>query len=298
MKSIIQNDKVYTVITVAIVILAALSCFVGIFSTGGNHPLTMTSALGEEIRLYGEGLYARNSFSMAVQAIAQDYVTLILVLPCTMVALFLTRKKNILGEFILTGLLAYLLYTYMSYSFLMYYNSLFLVYVALMALSFYGFLIGINRLLANEVVTKLEAEMKTKGLRVFLFITGIMIGLMWLGRIIPTIGNEIAPEGLDNYATLVIQAMDLGIIVPACFVISYLLKIKNRMGYILGPVIIVKAITLVLAVLSMGINMAISGVYVAPIEFVVFGIIFMVAAFFFVKILKTILDIAHAGLLQ
>lgn len=128
-----------------------------------------------------------------------------------------------------------------------------------MALSFYGFVIGINRILVSGVITKLKVEMKTKGLRIFLCITGIMIGLMWIGRIAPTIGKEIAPEGLDNYATLVIQAMDLGIIVPACFVISYLLRIKNRFGYILGAVIIVKAITLVLAVLSMGINMTISG---------------------------------------
>lgn len=293
MKNNILNDRIYTVITVVIVILSTLCCLMAIFSTGEINQVTMTSAFGEEVRLYGKGLYARNSFSMAVQAVAQDYVTLIFALPCTIIALFLARKKNILGEFILTGLLAYMLYTYMSYAFLMYYNSLFLVYVALMALSFYGFVIGINRILVSGVITKLKVEMKTKGLRIFLCITGIMIGLMWIGRIAPTIGKEIAPEGLDNYATLVIQAMDLGIIVPACFVISYLLRIKNRFGYILGAVIIVKAITLVLAVLSMGINMTISGVYVAPIEFVVFGIVFVVAVFFFVKILKSIVNIAY-----
>lgn len=294
MKNKIVRDKMYTVIIILIVILSAISCLAAIFSTGELSQTTMTSAFGEEIRLYGKGLYARNSLSMAVQAIAQDYVTLILVLPCTIAALFLTRKKNILGEFILTGLLGYFLYTYMSYAFLMYYNSLFLVYVVLMALSFYGFVIGINRLLGNGVVDKLEAKMKTKGLRIFLFITGIAIGLMWMGRIFPTIANDTAPEGLDNCATLVIQAMDLGIIVPACFVISYLLKRKSKMGYVLGPVIIVKAITLVLAVLSMGINMTISGVYVAPVEFVVFGGIFVVTVFFLFRILKVIADIAHS----
>lgn len=294
MKNKIVSDKMYTVIIILIVILSAFSCLAAIFSTGELSQTTMTSAFGEEIRLYGKGLYARNSLSMAVQAIAQDYVTLILVLPCTMTALFLTRKKNILGEFILTGLLGYFLYTYMSYAFLMYYNSLFLVYVVLMALSFYGFVIGINKLLGNGVVDKLEAKMKTKGLRIFLFITGIAIGLMWMGRIFPTITNDTAPEGLDNCATLVIQAMDLGIIVPACFVISYLLKRRSKMGYVLGPVIIVKAITLVLAVLSMGINMTISGVYVAPVEFVVFGGIFVVTVFFLFRILKVIADIARS----
>ena len=40
-----------------------------------------------------------------------------------------------------------MLYTYMSYAFLMYYNDIFLLYVANMTLSFYGFVLCVMMLL-------------------------------------------------------------------------------------------------------------------------------------------------------
>lgn len=252
----------------------------------------MISAFGEEITFYGKGVYARNSFSGATQAIAQDLVTLFLAIPCTIMALIFVKKKNTVAQFVLTGLLAYILYTYMSYAFMMFYNELFLLYVADMALSFYAFVISIKCLMQHEVVEKLQEKMKTKGLRIFMNVTGVIIFLMWTGRIIPTIGNGQAPVGLDNYATLVIQVLDLGVIVPACFVISYLLKVKSKLGYVLGPVIIIKAVALVIAVLAMALCMSLSGIEVAPVEYIAFGFICVIACIFLIKILKQIGELA------
>lgn len=281
-------EKVRNMITVAILVFTVISCVVPILTKGEIAQTSVISAFGENVQLYGKGIYARNSFSMAMQAIAQDLVTLILVVPATIVSLMLVKKKHTVAEFILTGLLAYMLYTYMSYSFLMYYNELFLVYVALMVLSFYAFVISIHLLSKNPVIELLQRNMKTMGLRIFLVASGIVIALMWLGRIVPTIGTGIAPVGLDHYSTLVIQVLDLGIIVPTCFVICYLLKEKNTLGYVLAPVIVVKAVTLVLAVLAMAACMALSGIEVAPSEFMIFGGICLIACYYLFRILREI----------
>ena len=80
----------------------------------------------------------------------------------------------------------------------------------------------------------------------------------------------------------------MGIIVPACFVIAYLLRIKHKLGYILGPVIIVKAVTLVTAVLAMAIYMKISGVEVDVASFVIFGPICIASYIFFFIIMRKI----------
>lgn len=284
-------EKTRNMITLIVIILTTICCIAPIISKGEILQTSMTSAYGEEITLYGKGIYARNSFSMATQAIAQDMVTLLLAVPCMMISLYFVKKKRTWAQFVLTGLLAYMLYTYMSYTFLMFYDDLFLVYVTNMSLSFYGFVISINLLLKNEIAEKLQKNMRTKSLQVFLVITGIIITLLWSGRIIPTIGNDHAPVGLDNYSTLVIQGLDLGIIVPVCFVISYLLKEKNKLGYILGPVIIIKAVTLVLAVLAMALYLCLSGEAVAPVEYISFGCICVFAVYFLVRILKQIQEI-------
>lgn len=286
-------EKIRNLITIFVIIITAICCIVPLITKEEISQTSMSSAFGEEISLYGKGIYARNSFSMATQAIAQDMVTLILALPCTIIALYFVNRRNTLAQFVLTGLLAYMLYTYMSYAFLMYYNSLFLLYVADMALSFYGFVISIKLLVQHEVTEKLQERMKTKGLRNFLIVTGIIITFLWMGRIIPTIGNGRAPVGLDNYSTLGIQVLDLGVIVPACFVISHLLKERNKLGYILGPVIMIKAVTLVIAVLTMAFCMSLSGIEVAVVEYISFGCISIIAIYFLFRILKQIREVAR-----
>lgn len=281
-------QKMRNIITVFVILLSAICCIVPIITNKELTQTTMISTFGEEINLYGKGVYGHNSFSMAIQAISQDIVTLILILPCMIASLCFVRKGKAIAEYILTGLIGYMLYTYMSYSFLMFYNILFLFYVVLMALSFYGFILSIQILSQHYSVEKLQENLKTKGIRIFLNITGIFIAMMWLGRIFPTIVSDTLPVGLDNYSTLVIQALDLGVIVPACFVISHLLKIKNRLGFILGPVIIIKGVALVIAVLTMAFCMMAFGIEVAPVEYVVFGIICVLAIYYMVRILKQI----------
>ena len=174
----------------------------------------------------------------------------------------------------------------MSYAFLMFYNDLFLLYVANMTLSFYGIVLCIMDLFGNPWIEDIKKDMPVKGIRIFLIISGVMISLMWLGRIFPTLGKDVAPADFGNSVTLVIQAMDLGIIVPACFVIAHLLKIRHKLGYILGPVIIVKAVTLVTAVLLMAIFVHVSGESDETVSFIVFGAICIMSFFYFIRVMK------------
>lgn len=285
-----SRKKIVVILSVIVIVFSLICSVLPLITSGELAEKTVISTFGETVTLYGKGLYARNSVSSAVQAIAQDMVTLFLIVPGMIVALILIRKEKVIGNFLLTGLFGYMLYTYMSYAFLMFYNDLFLLYVANMTLSFYGFVLCVMMLLEDARVECLKSNMPTKGMRIFLIISGVMIFLMWTGRIVPTIGNDTAPVGLDNCTTLVIQAMDIGIIVPACFVIAYLLRIKHKLGYVLGPVIIVKAVTLVTAVMAMAICMKLSGVEVEMSSFLIFGPICIASYFYFFLTMKRIAD--------
>ncbi len=286
MKNQNKMERIVNVIALLVILFSAICCVLPFLTHAELEKKTMLSAFGETVELYGKGLYARNSISCAVQAVAQDLVTLVLVIPGMIFSLVMIQKKKVLGQYILTGLFGYMLYTYMSYSFLMFYNDLFLLYVANMILSFYGLVISISILSKSPSVDAVKENLPTRGLRIFLIFSGIAIFLMWIGRIVPTLGKDIAPAGLDNCTTLVIQALDLGVIVPACFVIAFLLKIKHKLGYILGLVIVVKAVTLVTAVLAMAVYMKISGVEVENAMFIIFGIICALSFYYFVSIVR------------
>ena len=285
-----SRKKIVVIISVIVIVFSVICSVLPLITSGELAEKTVISTFGETVTLYGKGLYARNSVSGAVQAIAQDMVTLFMIVPGMIAALLMIRKGRVIGMFLLTGLFGYMLYTYMSYAFLMFYNDLFLLYVINMTLSFYGFVLCVMMLFDDIKVECIKSNMPTKGLTIFLVISGVMIFLMWIGRIVPTIGNDTAPVGLDNCTTLVIQAMDIGIIVPACFVIAYLLRIKHKLGYILGPVIIVKAVTLVTAVMAMAICMKISGVEVEMASFLIFGPICVASYIYFFLTMKRIAD--------
>ena len=275
-----KSTNTITLLSILVIIIAVICSIVPLITKGEVTDKSVISTFGNEVTLYGKGLYAMNSYSSAIQAIAQDMVTLILIVPAMIAALVMFRKKSIIGEFLLTGIFGYMLYTYMSYAFLMFYNSIFLLYVANMTLSFYGFVICIINLNKNAAIEIIKEKMETKGLRVFLISCGVALFLMWSGRIFQSLIHGTVPEGLDNCTTLVIQAMDLGFIVPACFVITYLLKTKNKLGFILGPVIIVKAATLVTAVLTMAICMRVTDAGGSFVEIIIFGIMTILAYFY------------------
>ena len=137
-----KNQSVLYGLTTLIVILALVATGAGLFWQRSGEPYPFTSHRGEEVMLLGHGLYRYDTVSSAAQAQAQDLITLVLALPLLIIATWLTWQGSLRGQLLLTGTLGYFLYTYMSMSFLAAYNELFLVYVAIFALSLYAFILS------------------------------------------------------------------------------------------------------------------------------------------------------------
>lgn len=283
-----KNKKLIYIISMIIIILSTIASLVGVFSNEVHVYPNVTTAFGEEVELYQKGLYARDSVSMATQAIAQDAVTLVLGIPMTLISLFLISKENKKGIFLLTGTIGYILYTYTSYSFLAFFNRFYLVYIAIMALSFYDFILCVCELNQYNLKDEFTYKFPYKGLSIFLWVTGVVIGLMWLGRIAPALMNNTAPFGLEHYSTLAIQTLDLGVIVPACFVTGHLLRKEKQMGYLFSIVLVIKAVTMAAAVSTMAISMNLHSVEISNVELLVFPTIFCICTFFMIRILKEV----------
>src|SRR5690606_8853779 len=86
---------------------------------------------------------------------------------------------------------------------------------------------------------------------VFLVIIGVMLAGMWLKMIIGSLIIGIAPATLETYTTLVIQALDLGVVVPAALITGVLLYKGNGWGYALASILLIKVSLLGTAILSM-----------------------------------------------
>lgn len=271
--------KLNNVIITLICILAVVATTYGIFSDRVmNNYQTVTSIHNEIVTLYGRGLYHNESISMAAQVRAQDMVTLFVAIPFLIYSLILSNKDSLKGRFFLTGTLGYFLYSYASYSFVAMYNNFFLIFVALMGLSFFGFIINVTSFNLESLKEIFSNLAHKKYLSYSTIIFGMAIGLMWLARLLPALSTGI-PDGLEHYTTLPIQALDLGIIVPATIISGILLYREKTLGYLLTPIIIIKGITMLMAIDAMVISLSLNGKPVSIGELVIFPLFTIIYIF-------------------
>ncbi|BAI62964.1 conserved hypothetical protein [Methanocella paludicola SANAE] len=219
--------------------------------------------------LFMNGLYKNDTKSGAAQEQGNDLVTLVLCVPLLAVSTYYAARGSLRGRLVWTGMVFYFLYVYAMMSFLSAYNQLFLVYVAAFSLSLYTFAYSVLTLDVNAVKESFSGA-PTKAAAGFMFLIAIAVSAMWLGMIVPSLLTGERPVALETYTTLVVQALDLGVIVPLSLIAGVLLLQKKAWGYALASLIFVKGITLGTAVLSMALFMSLNGVEVVLPQVAIF----------------------------
>jgi len=206
-----------------------------------------------------DGVYAGNSVSLIAQAKGQDLVTLVIAVPALLIALIFALRGSIRGALAVAGLLGYFLYTYASYAFMVQFNKWFLGYVALFSCSLFAFILLVTSLL-KAIPTMISVPPAPLRVSAVLFlIVAMAILVMWLSQIIPAMFGKSARIIEDSGDKPVIQVLDLGVIVPAAIVIAVLVFRGAPTGPVWATILLVKGLTLALAIVSMTIFMARAG---------------------------------------
>ena len=287
-----KNQKSISFLAVLISLLSFAATTYALVSHQGKGPYKYKSIFSENVDIYGRGLYQHDSVSMAAQALAQDYVTLFLAIPLLIISLVLTTKGLVKGKLLLTGTLGYFLYTYASYSFLSMYNSMFLVYVIIMSASFFAFILAMMSFDIPKLPQIFNETLPVTFISAFLFVVSSVFGLMWLGKVVPGVIHGTQPDGLEHYTTLIIQALDLGFVIPVGFLAAILLIKRRPFGYLLAAVITFKDVTLLTALSAMVILQYLTGIKISPVMIVIVLLINIVFLYTMVLILKNVKEVS------
>ena len=223
--------------------------------------------------LFWKGLYKHDTISMAAQAMGQDLITLLIGVPILLGSLYLIRKNSLRGNLIWMGTIFYFLYSYASMSFLASYNQLLIVYVALFSISLYTFVYGLLSLNVKTIKKSISPGKTSKIAGIFLIFSGAMVALMWIKMIVDSLLTGIAPSALESYTTLVVQALDIGVVFPATLIGGLLILKGKEWGYALVSILLIKASLLGTAIISMIFFMAQNGVSPALGQVIFFAII-------------------------
>ena len=242
-----------------IFLLALFAASMGLFYKTEGKPYPFISHRGETVTINARGLYHYDTVSSAAQQQGNDIVALFVALPLLVVSSVMAFRGSLRGQLLLTGTIGFFLYTYMSMSMLTMFNTLFLVYVALFSLSLYAFILCMMSFDLDTLPQHFSDKLPRGWIAILLFLIGGFLTIAWLGKVLPPILQN-TPPVLDNATTFVIQAMDLGLIVPLAVLSGILLLRRSAWGYLLSSVFVLKAIALGLAVSAMVVNMTLAGV--------------------------------------
>ncbi len=142
--------------------------------------MTLTLAalvlVSSSVGIFVNGIYAREAPSWALLGIAQDIANVVAVV-VLVIAVFFVSRESLRGLLVWIGVLLFLIYAFVIYTFDVHFNSLFLLYVAILGLSVYTFLGGVMCLnfdaLQNCFPTKTKV---TPAVSIFLMLSALLFG--------------------------------------------------------------------------------------------------------------------------
>ncbi|NHN58724.1 MULTISPECIES: hypothetical protein [Halorussus] len=217
--------------TIAILVLSVVATLVGLLRPGHYRDAAITLP-----QLYG-----------------QDAVTLGFAVPLLAVGTWYAARGSLRGYVVWLGALGYMLYTWASYALMLYFNELFLAYVALFGLSLFAFVGGVIRLDPTDVRDGLGGRLPVRLTAGFLAAIALFFAAGWLSEIVPATLAGRAPEGVRLAAVPanVIHVLDLAVLLPGTLLTAVWLRRDRAWGYALAGVLLVKFAALGLAVLAM-----------------------------------------------
>jgi len=226
-------------------------------------------------------IFIRETASTKAQVIRQDIVNLIIAAPVTLYALHLSRKGSLKARTALIGIMAFFAYTFLSYNILFKLNDGFLLYTAGFGLSLYATLLNIAALDMNELRIDASLSVRRWTPVVMGFILIVVI-VLWTPDIAYFYSTGLHPARIisENVHTLAIHFQDLSIVVPLALMTAWLIRKDEKIGFVLAPIILVKALSIGLGVLGMITAMHLSGVPAVIGENMVFVIATLVLGWY------------------
>ena len=119
-----------------------------------------------------------------------------------------------------SGVLLYLIYAFAIYAFDVHFNRLFLVYVAIVGLSFYALVGSVIQLHLDRLHTSFSDQTTARLVSVFLLLLGIVFSLLWFSEEIPALVTGTIPASVvtANLPTNPVHVLDLGLYLPAMLI--------------------------------------------------------------------------------
>jgi hypothetical protein len=141
------------------------------------------------------------------------------------------------------------------------FNRLFLVYVAILGLSFYTLVGSVIRLPLDRLQSFFATTRRTRLVSVFLLLVGVLFFLLWLKEDIPALLAGTVPQSVIQSGLLTnpVHVLDLGLYLPAMLITAIFLWRGRLLGYLLALPLLVFVVLTGVGILAIDLVMAMKG---------------------------------------
>jgi hypothetical protein len=253
----IRTNTALALVCAAIALLAAVTAGLGVFARGDGAYQTVTSVRGVTYEVATSGVYAWNAQRIVAEGVGWDVFTLFVVGPALAVTAIAVARGSFRGRLVALGLLGYVFYQYLEYAMTWALGPLFPAFIVLFGSSLIGIVWLAAAVARDGVAGRFQSHVPVRAFSVVSVTMAVLLALMWTRRIATALGGDLEAAGLRGETTLVVQALDLGLVVPAALLISWQAWRRTAAGLALAAVYVVTSIAMSSAIVAMLVSAAV-----------------------------------------
>lgn len=206
------------------------------WTSGG---LVVVAAAAMALTLLVPGIL-RGTAVMNGSARGTALVLLVVAVPVVLLSMSFAARSSVRAVIAWLGGLAYITYNAVLFVFITPFNRLFLLYVAMLALSTWSVATVLYRIDLHAFRSKFAVTMPVRAIAGYLLVIMVLNGGAWLMRIIPALIAGGSPEFLQGtgLTTNPIYVQDLGFWVPLMAVAGIWLWQRRAWGYLLVGILL------------------------------------------------------------
>jgi hypothetical protein len=280
---------------VLIIMFASIAVCAAFFWPGEGASFAYTNVRGQEVQVYGRGLYRYDTLFIGAANHGNDIVTLLLAVPLLAYTTWLYRLGSLRGGLLLLGTLVYFLYLYASYAMGIAFNPIFPVYIALFSASLFAFVLLFAMLARQDVLTPHLTQLPRRGVALFMFASGVVTLVVWLLPLSAALARNALSPLIGNQTTNITDVLDLGIITPTTFIAGVLILRRQTLGYLMAFALLVLEILLTPLIAAQTISQLRAGIIFTTGEIVGPMIGFLVLALTAIWVLVALLRALSDG---
>lgn len=165
---------------------------------------------------------------------------LVIAVPLLVASMILSSRGSLRARFVWMGSLAYIAYNAVMFCFALQYNSFFLLFVALLGLSFWALV-----MLASQfdpfVVSASVTGVRARTVAVYLLVCLVLFAVMWLRDIVPATVDNVLPGSFEGTGLTQnpIYVLDFAFTFPLLAVGAVWLWRRRPWGYVIGGTMVV-----------------------------------------------------------